>query len=211
MKVYGALESAQIEWFTNAGKPSPTSYPFRVIWVTDLKQVQVSDGSQWIAVGSASGGSIQWVESVLSPLPSVDNNIQVYGYEASLSQSVYALVRVPNSYASGSPINLRTTFYSSDTTGTGLIQTVSTLIRAGVDAITSTTNQRTSTNTAVSLSVSTVNIPQSIVCDISSSTGTINSIQVSAGDLLLISLTRGTDTSTQEIKVPVYGAEITFG
>lgn len=211
MKVYGALEVAQIEWFTNAGKPAATNFPFRVIWVSDLKQVQVSDGSQWIAVGGASGGSIQWIESALSPLPSVANNIQIYSYDQGLSQSVYALVRVPFSYASGSPITLRTTFYSSDTTGTALMQTVSTLIRVGTDAISSTTNQRTSTNTAVSLSGATANIPQSIVCDVSSSTGTINSVNVSAGDLLLISLTRGTDTSTQQINVPVYGAEITFG
>ena len=47
MKVYGALEAAQIEWFTNAGKPSASSYPFRVIYVTDLKQIQVSDGTNW--------------------------------------------------------------------------------------------------------------------------------------------------------------------
>jgi hypothetical protein len=47
MKVYGALESAQIEWFTNAGKPAASSYPYRVIYVTDLKQIQVSDGTNW--------------------------------------------------------------------------------------------------------------------------------------------------------------------
>jgi len=47
MKVYGALEAAQIEWFTNAGKPAASSYPFRVIYVTDLKQIQVSDGTNW--------------------------------------------------------------------------------------------------------------------------------------------------------------------
>lgn len=47
MRVYGALESAQIEWFTNAGKPAASSYPFRVIYVTDLKQIQVSDGTNW--------------------------------------------------------------------------------------------------------------------------------------------------------------------
>lgn len=47
MKVLGALESAQIEWFTNAGKPAASSYPYRVIYVTDLKQIQVSDGTNW--------------------------------------------------------------------------------------------------------------------------------------------------------------------
>jgi hypothetical protein len=48
MKVYGALENAQIEWFTNAGKPAAATYPYRVIYVTDLSQVQISDGTQWV-------------------------------------------------------------------------------------------------------------------------------------------------------------------
>jgi hypothetical protein len=50
MKVYGALEVAQLEWFTNAGKPAAASFPYRAIWVTDLKQVQVSDGGNWVAM-----------------------------------------------------------------------------------------------------------------------------------------------------------------
>lgn len=48
-KIYGALEVAQLEWFTDAGKPAPASYIYRVIYVSDLKQVQVSDGTNWIA------------------------------------------------------------------------------------------------------------------------------------------------------------------
>jgi hypothetical protein len=47
-KIYGALEVAQLEWFADASKPSPSTYAYRVIYVTDLKQIQVSDGSAWI-------------------------------------------------------------------------------------------------------------------------------------------------------------------
>ena len=46
-KIYGALEVAQLEWFTDAGKPAPASYIYRVIYVSDLKQIQVSDGTTW--------------------------------------------------------------------------------------------------------------------------------------------------------------------
>ena len=53
MKVYGALENAQIEWFTNAGKPTAATFPYRVIYVTDLSQFQVSDGSNWLAIPSS--------------------------------------------------------------------------------------------------------------------------------------------------------------
>ena len=48
MKVLGALESAQLEWFLDAGKPTASSYVYRVIYVSDLKQVQVSDGTNWV-------------------------------------------------------------------------------------------------------------------------------------------------------------------
>lgn len=47
MKVYGALQVAQLEWFTEAGKPAASSYPYRVIFNTDSNQVQVSDGTNW--------------------------------------------------------------------------------------------------------------------------------------------------------------------
>ena len=53
-KIYGALEVAQLEWFTNAGKPAASSYAYRVIYVTDLKEVQVSDGSSWIQFANLS-------------------------------------------------------------------------------------------------------------------------------------------------------------
>lgn len=53
-KIYGALEVAQLEWFTDAGKPAAASYAYRVIYVTDLKEVQISDGSNWIAWTSLS-------------------------------------------------------------------------------------------------------------------------------------------------------------
>lgn len=51
MKVQGALEVAQLEWFLNASKPAATgANTYRVIYVTDLKQVQISDGANWQAM-----------------------------------------------------------------------------------------------------------------------------------------------------------------
>ena len=46
-KIYGALEVAQLEWFTDAGKPAAASYAYRVIYTTDTKQILVSDGTTW--------------------------------------------------------------------------------------------------------------------------------------------------------------------
>ena len=211
MKVYGALEVAQLEWFTNAGKPSAANYFYRVIWVSDIKQVQVSDGTQWVSVGTGASGSLSWVEGENSPIPALDSNIQIYAFSSGLSQKLYALIRVPSSYTAGNQIKIKLTFYSPDSSGTALISSVSTLIRPGTDVISSTTNQYSSANSAVTLSAPTVNIPQALSLNLTSSTGTVNSVSVSALDFLQVQLTRGTDTSTSDINVPVYGAEVSFG
>lgn len=50
-KIYGALEVAQLEWFTQSPdtRPSAASNTYRVIYASDVKQVQISDGTNWIA------------------------------------------------------------------------------------------------------------------------------------------------------------------
>lgn len=160
----------------------------------------------------AGGGSLQWIEAALSPLPSIENNIQVYEFQDDDTQYLYACVKVPASLTSPQQVKLKLNFYSSATSGTILIKTLSTLIRVGVDAISSTTNQYASTNAAVTLSGGTANIPQSVILDLTNASGEINSVAYSANDYILIRLTRDTtsDTSTGSAKIPVYGAEVTF-
>lgn len=158
------------------------------------------------------GGSLQWIEAALSPLPLIENNIQVYEFEDGLDQYLYACVKVSSGLTSPQQAKLKLNFYSSASSGTILIQSQSTLIRVGTDAISSTTNQRTSTNAAVTLSGGTVDKPQAVVLDLTDSSGAINSVAYSANDYILIRITRNTttDTSTGSAKIPVYGAEVTF-
>lgn len=164
----------------------------------------------WAAAsGGGGGGSLKWLEEDNSPLFTVANHMEIYQYQAALGQYLYAMIRVPWSYQAGTQIFLYAQFYSASTSGTALLQSVSTLIRAGTDAITSTTNQRTSTNSAVTLSGGTANIPQTVTMDLSDSSGQINSVAVSPGDLILIKLIRNaSDTSTGDFYVPVYSAEV---
>jgi len=48
-KIYGALEVAQVEWFTQSPdtRPAAASNIYRVIYASDVKQIQVSDGTTW--------------------------------------------------------------------------------------------------------------------------------------------------------------------
>jgi hypothetical protein len=177
--------------------------------------ISISQSSQLITIsstggGGGGGGSLQWIENVQSPTPVYEYGNLSYSYDAGLAQYLTAAVKVPNSYVSGSPVTLKTFGYSAATSGTLLFQSISTLIRFGVDAMTSTTNQRTSTNTAITLSGGTVNIPQAVSFDLSSASGQINGVSLSAGDLIIVQLKRGTDTSTLAAKALLYATELTF-
>lgn len=201
--------SAKHEGYTNASKPSAGNAG-RLIWVTDLGLAMIDTGAVWAPFSFTAPKSVKWIESDLSPLSGINNNILTYQYQATLGQSLYASIRIPSTYVAGNPITLRSLFYSADTSGNVLMQTVSTLIRTGTDAVSSTTNQRTSTNAATTLSGGTANIPQAATCDLTSSSGTINSVAVAAGDIINIKLTRGSDTATSDVYVPVNSSEVTF-
>ncbi len=205
----------RFENLTFATLPSPSgSKTGRAVWATDTKALYVDDGgTSMIRVGGGGGGgSLAWVEDANAPLAIVENSDRVYVFEDALAQYLYALIRVPSSYVAGSPINLRVGFYSAITSGTALIEGLATLLRTGTDAMTATTNQRTTTNAAVTLSGGTASIPQAVVLDVTSSIGQINSVAVAAGDFIRVRLTRNTttDTAAGDVKVPVYGAEVTF-
>jgi hypothetical protein len=168
------------------------------------------DGTWSTPSGGGGGGSLQWIEDTSSAVAAVENHDRVYLFTPGAAQELYARIKVPSTYLAGSPIKLRTTFYSPDSSGTTLVQSVSTLIRTGTDAASSTTNQRTSTNTAATLGAGTVSIPQAVTLDLSDSTGKINGVSVSAGDLILVALQLGTMTATSDVRVPVYASEITY-
>lgn len=179
------------------------------VQITQSGQVITIAASGAAAGGGGGGGSLQWVEGLTSPTPMLEYSNNVYLFDSGLSQQLTAAIKVPNSYL-GTQIKMRALVYSSDTTGNLLFQTIATLIRTGTDVMTSTTNQRTSTNSALTLSGATVNIPQAVSFDLSSSSGQINAVNVSAGDLIVVTLKRGSDTSTVSARAIVFASEVSF-
>lgn len=182
---------------------------------TAVPLVYDAAASRWQVVGGSGGssggggGSLTWKENAgNAPVATVESFVESHLYASAQSQELYALIKVPNSYTSGRQITMKLEFYSPDSSGTALLQTLTTLVRKTTDAISSTTNQRTSTNSAVTLSGGTVNIPQEITLDLTSSTGQVNAVAVSAGDLLIVKLTRGTDTATSDLRALTLGAEV---
>jgi len=181
---------------------------------TTIDKAKVYANGAWVEVGSGAGGggALKWLESMASALPTIESNVESYLFEPdAVDQAVYGLFRVPQGYTAGGQIRLRTTAYSPDTTGTMLLQSVSTLIRTGTDAISSTTNQRTSTNAAINLATAALaNKPYAVTLDLTDSSGQINGVAVSPGDLIKIALQRGTDTMSSDLRAVVHGSELTF-
>ena len=181
---------------TTAQRPgSPAAGMIR--FNTDLASFEQYNGTAWTTAGGGGGVAVTWQEDAVSPITTIQNNMRTWAFSNGEGQSLYALVKVPVSYTAGQQISLRSVFYSADSSGNVYFKTTATLIRVGTDAITSTTNQRTSSQGAVTLGAGTVNKPQAVTCDLTSTSGQINSVSVAAGDLLLVKLYRdSSDTAT---------------
>lgn len=179
--------------------------------IGQLPTANGTGGITWGSGGGGGGGSLEWIEDASNaPTPTPINGFRAYNFQSGLGQVLYAAITVPTSYQAGNPIKIKQPFLSADSSGTALLQTVATLIRPGTDAISSTTNQRTSTNTAITLGAGTVNIPQSVTYDLTDSAGKINGVSVGAGHMILVKLTRGSDTGASDLSAFVYCSEETF-
>lgn len=157
-----------------------------------------------------------WREDGSSPTPVLDsvNNLvykfQPTGGNTDKVQNLYCAVKVPKSYSVGTQINMVVPFYSADTTGTGGLKTVTTLIRKTPgDIITSLTNQYTSTTSSQSLTVN--GTLYNLTLDLTDASGNINSVAVTNDSLLLVNLSRAlTDSSTLDLSVLVNSIEVIY-
>lgn len=139
-------------------------------------------------------GDLAWSEQTLF-------GQKVYGASPSAAlgdQKLWTSFKLPSTYAAGTQVKIKGKIFSDSTSGTGHIKTVAYLIRQGTDSLTSTSNSRTSTNSAQS--ISNTNREYVVDWDISHTDGTINSVALSANDTILIYLSRETgDGNTSEI------------
>jgi hypothetical protein len=170
-------------------------------------------GSETEVGGGAGGGGVdvELFTQADAPVESILYNSQVFEYEDALAQYLYGELRVPNSYVAGSLISFYGQFFTSVTSGTVLFTTLATLIRDGTDASSSTTNQRTSTNAAITVN-GVANVDTEFVCDLTSSIGQINAVAVAPGDRIKFRITRDTTTDTAAATAYLYkkGHEVTL-
>lgn len=183
------------------------------ITAPNIGDVLTWDGSSWVNLPAQGGGGggimVLWNQFNNAPIEREENNAAVYEYEPGISQFLFCDIRVPNSYVSGTPIELTGIFKTDSTTGNVLIQSLSTLLRIGVDQSGSNTNQHTSTNAAITVP-GTARVITEFTLDITDSSGLINGVTVSPGDKIRVRLTRGTDTATSNVFVFKTSWEVTI-
>ena len=131
-----------------------------------------------------------------------------YLFGAGLAQELYASIKVPQSYNAGAAIKVYVSAYSPSSSNTQLLQAQSTLIRPASTAFDSTTNQRTTTNAALTNTVAKQ--LREHILDITHTDGTINSVAVAAGDIIKVKLYRGTDSDTDDVRLVSNGTDVKF-
>lgn len=157
--------------------------------------------------GSGGGSAVAWHnDSGDSPQEDTKYNNKVWTFVNGLDQNLYCTVKVPQGYQAGNPIKMRVNHFHEAASATQLLQTQSTLIEPGIE-FDDTTNQRTSTNSAVTAGDKVIT---ESICDLTDTSGQINGVAVAPGDLIKVRLYRGTDTSTADIYFIESASEVTF-
>jgi hypothetical protein len=193
---------------------TPASGTLKVYQKSDNKLYILNSAGGELEIGSGGGGGgsgIVWDESANAPVKSLaSTGFSLYSFEAGYSQELYTEIHVPSTYVAGDPIALKIKAYSISTSGNFLLTAQATLIRAENDDIASTTNQRTTTNSAIAMSSSNDSEIQKISLDITDSSGQINGVAVAASDTILVRLYRNTDTDTGAVLLLHKQTEVTF-
>jgi len=125
-------------------------------------------------------------------------NQKCYEFPDGGTQKIASALKVPLNWTAGRQIFLRVKFFSPTGSDTALITAQSTLIGAGV-ALSDTTNQITTTNTA--LTITTANAEYEAILDITDNVGKINGVLVAAGDTILLTVYRGIGTNTDFVYI----------
>lgn len=189
--------------------------------IAENKSYQLQAGianGDWVEFGSGGSGGgglgpVNYFEGPNgnSPERGLLGSIETLSFARSLvvTQEIYCVLTVPLTYVTGTPMNLKVGVINISTSNTILLRAQATLVRP-TDDYDSVTNQRTTTNAAITMTGSTDKTVQTVTLDIASSTGQINAVNLVAGSKILVRIYRDTDTSDDSIHLVIGGEEVTY-
>ncbi len=194
---------------STAQRPTPTAGLVR--YNSTLSQYEGYNGAVWGSLGGGGGGAgFQWRSiSGSAPIDAEEYGEVVKLFGQTYAQELYTTIKVPQSYSPGSPISMYVATYSPSAANTQLFTGQATLIRNGTDAFDSTTNQRTTTNSALTNTVAKQ--LRHHILDVTSSIGQINGVAVAAGDVIKVRLYRdASDTDTADVRMIPDSTDVKF-
>jgi hypothetical protein len=136
---------------------------------------------------------------------------KVYLFDDGVDLELWADIKVPTSYVVGTPITLLAGWYTPAAGGdTVRLQSTAYLVRKDVDSYGDTSNFHNSTNAAVANTVT--NALREVELGLTDSSGKINSVAVSVGDVIRVKLTRdyATDTDPGSVRFLPAHSEVQF-
>jgi len=167
------------------------------------------DGVNYESMGSGGGGgSLVWREAPgVAPLRADELGQTVFLYDSSSGSRLETDVKLSPSHLSGVEKTLRVMYFTPSVINTSLFKASTYLIRKATDGVDTTSNFHVSTNVALT-NPATANAPQEAIIDLTDGSGEINSVALSAGDILRVVLTRGTDTDTADLRFIPNASEV---
>jgi hypothetical protein len=162
-----------------------------------------------IGSGAGGGSGAEWIGDSFQA-DEFGAKTKQYGQGAGQTETLW--VKVPQGYLAGRQIFLYLSAYSPSATNQWKLQTVATLIRKNLDAVSSVTNQRTANSGDITNTV--VHQDRQVSFDLTSAIGQINGFAVSAGDRIKVELTRitpGGTEDTADIRMVPASTEVKFG
>lgn len=165
-----------------------------------------------VGSGGGGGGGANWQPVAgNAPLDDYTYNEKTWQFQQSLGQELTLWIRVPSSYIAGRQVKMYSELFSPSSSNEWKMQATTALVRKNNDAIDSVANVNVA-NTG-DLTNTVANRIRETTINLSSATGTINSVAISAGDLLKVTLTRiapaGTE-DTADISFIPSSTEVTF-
>ena len=183
-------------------------------WTQNQSGTTIHEDNLPAGIGGGGGGSLEWNDAE-AEAPEKDALYETIVHKFTKgdagNQKLYAIVKVPENYAVGKQVKMHIKMFSEtgDGSSTIFLKSTSYLLRPGTDAIDSTSNSHASTNSAKTLSATAKRVETESL-DLSDASGEINSVAISAGDLIKVVLERGSDTDTDNINFLSSSSETSF-
>ena len=165
-----------------------------------------------VGSGGGGGGGANWQPvSGLSPVEDYEYDEKIWKFETGSLEALTLWVRVPTSYIAGTQVSMKASFYSPSAANMWKMQAVAALIRKNNDAIDGVANLNTANSGDITNAVA--KRMREISITLSDSGGLINSLAISPGDIIKVTLSRiapsGTD-DTADVRFIPSSTEVSF-